>query len=371
MSEGSPHPLTAGVLLERPGRDRDAGIAAAVAMIFLHLLVFLAIPRAVPMPAAVEIPEVENLSLTLLDALEEPEIDFVRANPDGMDGVPDDLRNISDRDQIAAQEEVTPLGPDNAPAIEGDEADSNRLVQGDPFREPPSPSAATSSQAEEATSPMVERLPAPAETAPEVHIDLLEAPPEGPEGIAAVEEQADNLTPTENPEAFTRENPSAVSSPLDGPGDAQSYTPPQEASNPSQQAPRPDRPRVALDNSHGPLRHSVVGVSTIGRVSWNARYSEFGEYWKRVAEIIERRWNQLVYNSLRSINFDGERVRFEFIIRRDGTVVNLRVSHAGVSRFEETLARDAIQSTAPYFEWTPDMIATMGEEAEFAIEFIY
>jgi hypothetical protein len=360
-------------LLRMPLRDRDAVIMAVAAVLFLHLLVIALLPREVSRVASVEMPKPERIRVTLLPPPEQREADYLRANPEvAPEAPPPDTVDYSNRDQVAAQEEVTPLAEDSLPAQVGDSPDSNRLVQGSPFQPPPTPAQASTSQ-QQASSPIPPQMPAPRENPMITPPEAMEAEPLDPDGLLALPEPLDN---PEVPEEIERERelqPVNVTSPLDGQGDAANFTPPQQATPPSpaQREPMP-RPTVAQrDNSFGPLLDRAMGVGRIGNVAFDVRYSEFGEYWYRVIEVIEKQWNNLVYNSLGALTFDRSVVRYEILIRHDGTIGEIRIIHSDGSRLEEILAQDAILSRTPFPKWTPDMIATMGRETTFTLGFIY
>ena len=350
--------------------DRDALIAGLVGVLFLHLLGYFLTPKTAYLPAPTRLPALEVLRVELVPLELEDEPQLVRVNPAVEPETPPETLNMSNRDQVAAQEEVTPLSADESPAQEGDREDSSRLVQGDPYQEVAMPSTASSPT--QATQPSPLQLPAPRQPPEVTAPDINEDEPVEDEALASRLDPADNTEiPEEDVELAEELNPIDVTSALDGTGQAQTLMPEQQAAQPSQQEPRPDRPRVALDNSRGPIRSSALGVGRIGRVAWNSRYSEFGEYWYRVTEVIERQWNNLVTNSLKSLTFDGSLVRFEITIRRDGSISDVRVLESNVSRQKELLALDAIESRAPFPVWTPDMIATMGESTTLSYGFIY
>lgn len=353
--------------VEEQRQNREGLFAALLLAFFLHLLLYWITPGEVfeRPDETVLIPQ--TLMVELEPLPEEPvnEETYVRAAPDVPDEVPEDTSNVSDRNQRAAQEEMVPLDAENTPFVEGDEAESNRLVQGDPFQEPvpPAPPAASTSSG---GSPMVQQEAAPQAQPAERNPDFLELVPESDEGLASIEvpDQARDM-PEELAEAFP-EMP--VTSRLDGQGEAQMTTPPQ-AQALDTPTPRP-RPRVERDTSLGPIKDNRQGVIRIGRLAFDAEYSEFGEYWRRVAEIIETRWRNLVFNT-RSIPFGGYRVAVEFKITREGQVTDVKVVHSTAGKLAETISIDAIVGEAPFFEWTPEMIIRMGEAAQCGIHFIY
>lgn len=356
-----------------PGPERDErppGVLAAVLIaVFLHLMILWISPanflRSTPGEPT------ENISLDLyLEPLEEPEVPeeqrYVQAPLDIPEHEPEDTTNFSDRSQVAAQEEAVPPDPENNPAVDGDEDDSNRIVQGNPRQDPTPPAPpATQPTTAETASPRMEA--APREQPNEVQLLAMEDPEtvEEEEGERRVEEADIAEEEPEDP----RDQPMvAERSPLDGAG-RDRLVMPEQAAQEDQPTPRP-RARVERNTSYGPLRDSSSGAIQIGRLAFDAQYSEFGEYWRRVAEIIEARWRNLVYNT-RAIKFNGSRVAIRFNITRDGEVVGVEVLHSGAGRLAETISVDAIVGEAPFFKWSPEMIVLMGEQTTVQLVFIY
>jgi outer membrane biosynthesis protein TonB len=349
-------------------RNRDSLFAAILLAFFLHLLLFWATPRELfeDPPEQVLIPQ--SMEIILEQIPEQPEVQetYVRAAPDVEERIPEETLNISDRNQVAAQEEsVAAISPDNTPYVEGDEEDSNRLVQGNPNQEPtpPAPPAASPTSA---TSPVVQQEAAPKEIPVQVDPDYIEQKPEQDEGIASIENPSEAQETPEEPTEPLEEV--LVTSKVDGKGQAEMTTPAQAAQQPNP-VPRP-RQRVERDTSYGPIKDNRQGAIVIGRLAFDARYSEFGEYWRRVAEIIEARWRNLVYNT-RAIPRNGGKVVVQFSITRDGQVTDVKVPVSSAGKLANTISVDAILGQSPYDEWTPEMIVKMGEKAECAIHFYY
>lgn len=351
--------------------DRDAILAAIVAVVWVHLLVIWLTPRQAYMPEPVMMPPPQTVALELVPPPIELEDDpnYLRANPEANNEVPLDTTDYSTQDQVAAQEEASLLDDLNVPAQEGDRENSNRLVQGDPNQPPPMPTAQPSQQTQD-------EAPPPQEAAPNTPLaltrpDLFDAEPEVDEGMAVLPEPEDNIEMPEDLQDVAELNPVERPSPLDGPGEAQEFTPPRPMAQPAPQV-QPPRARPSLpDNSHGPTMDRLMGVARTGRVAFNARYTEFGVYWNRVLEIIELRWNSLVRNNLRSITFNNSSITIQFVLTRQGQIRDVRVVRTEVGRLPEALALDSIQSPAPFDEWTPEMIARMGTETVEEITFIY
>ena len=355
------------VMQDNPDRTREGLVAAVLLAFFLHLLLFWITPREIFPEAPDQVLIPQSIELVLEEIPAEPEMDetYVRAAPNVEELVPEETQNISDRNQQAAQEEASLVGVDNNPYVEGDMEESNRLVQGNPFQEPtpPAPPAASTSSG---SSPLVQQEAAPREVEVQVQPDFIEQDPVEDEGIASIEVPDRAVEVPEEPVQPEEEVP--VTSEIDGQGQAEMTTPPQAAENQTP-TPRP-RQRVERDNSYGPIKDNRQGVIQLGRLAFDAQYSEFGEYWRRVAEIIEARWRNLVYNT-RSIPFGGHVVVVQFSITRDGQVENVKVVHSTAGKLAETVSVDAIIGEATYYEWTPEMIVKMGEMSDCAIHFYY
>ncbi|MEX0329920.1 MAG: energy transducer TonB [Puniceicoccaceae bacterium] len=348
-------------------RNREGLFAAILLAFFLHLLLFWATPRELFEEPEKQVLIPQSMEIMLEAIPEQPEMEetYVRAAPNVQEQVPEETLNISDRNQVAAQEEaIAALSPDNTPYVEGDEEESNRLIQGNPNQEPtpPSPPAASPTSA---ASPVVQQEAAPREQPVQVDPDYIEQAPETDEGIASIENPAEAQEEPEEPTEPLEEV--LVTSEYDGQGQAEMTTPAQAAQQPTP-TPRP-RLRVERDTSFGPIKDNRQGAIVIGRLAFDAQYSEFGEYWRRVAEIIEARWRNLVYNT-RAIP-PGGRVVVQFSITRDGQVTDVKVAHTSAGKLADTISVDAIVGEAPYFEWTPEMIVKMGEKAPCAIHFYY
>jgi outer membrane biosynthesis protein TonB len=350
--------------------DRPRLVAAVLVALFIHLLMLWAVPGLMPQPQTATGSEPLSIDIRLQPE-EEPEVPeqrYVQAPLDIAERIPEETLNISDRDQVAAQEEAVAPDPENNPAVDGDEADSNRIVQGNPRQEPTPPAPpATQPEVAETASPRME--PAPREEAVEpipfsLPEDNLEDSEEG-----SLRAEVSGEMAAEMPEDPQQQRPAnEQNSPMDGAGEDQ-LPMPEMAAQEDAPTPRP-RARVERNTSYGPLRDSPSGAIRLGRLAFDARYSEFGEYWRRVAEVIEARWRNLLYNT-RAIKFSGNRVAVEFDITRDGQVENINVRLSTAGRLAETISVDAIVGEAPFFKWTPEMIVVMGEQTTVQLVFIY
>lgn len=355
----------------RNPRDRDA-IAVAVALtMLLHLLILWLAPSHIFLeePQSTEVSDSIQVELQTLPDEPEMEETYVRATPNVEEETPEETSNISDRDQVAAQPEEVPQDPENTPYVEGDMEDSNRLVQGMPQMQPAPETASNATGDQDGSSPMPQQQAAPDRKEQTANPDFEDQEPETEEGIASVEDpaQAEEL-PEEEPEDQDQVQVAENQSRTDGQGQDQVTTPPQASENPSQQ-PRP-RQRIERDTSYGPIKDNRQGAVRVGNLAWDTNYSEFGEYWRRVAEIIEARWRNLVYNT-KSIQHGGYRVVVTFEITRKGEIQNLRIEDSTAGKLAETISVDAIEAEAPFYDWTPEMILKMGDSIPASIRFYY
>ncbi|MCD8482853.1 MAG: hypothetical protein LR015_09440 [Verrucomicrobia bacterium] len=355
----------------REPRDPD-GIALAVLLtLFAHLALFWVTPERFVLPGPEEA-RAQPVWIVFAEPEEEPdpvmeeERRFVMAPADVPEERPEPTPNFSDRFQVAAQPEEAPPSETNDPMVEGDEPDSNRIVQGNPFEDPSLQPPSAAAEAGQSPQQQLEAAPAVASQQPPAQ-QLPSWQRELDEGPEVVEQPDVSDVPTQEtiPDAATV---AEVTSDMDGSGDATVTLPPQVSSEQGLQ-PRP-RMRVQRDTSFGPIRDSTRGAIRVGNLAFDAEHSEFGEYWRRVAEVIEARWRSILF-STRAVAYSGNRVTVEFFITREGNVEDVRILGSDANRLAETISIDAITSEAPFFRWSPEMILSMGERTSARITFIY
>lgn len=355
----------------REQKDPDAVLLALLITVALHLALFWMSPARAMLPG-VEAARPEPIWIVFADPDPDPDPEmqedmrFVMAPADIPEERPQPTPNFSDRFQVAAQPEEAPPDPDNNPMVAGDEAESNRIVQGDPFQDPvlQSPSAAAeageSPQQQMQAAPVLAAQPPLAQAAEQPRLPAEEGP-----SMSEFPDPVDELFDEPTAEApHLAEN----QSPEDGTGDAQ-FTLPAQVSADQGITPRP-RMRVQRDTSFGPIRDATRGAIRVGNLAFDSEHSEFGEYWRRVAEVIEARWRNILF-STRAISYSGNRVTVEFFITREGNVEEVRILASDANRLAETISVDAITSEAPFFRWSPEMILSMGERTSARITFIY
>jgi 23S rRNA-/tRNA-specific pseudouridylate synthase len=207
---------------------------------------------------------------------------FVETNSAAPENIPDKTENFSNRNQQSAQEvaakEIDPL---NRPSVKGqDEIKSDTIVSGD--MAPPMPAVAptpeTAHDAELERNEMKARM----EQVPLSGFDKTEG--KDPDGIAT--NIAKNDRPTTNADRALEGAPGATE--LEGGL--------HNVVQAARAAPK-ERPRLSSVslNRASPLTNRAAGVTNVGIVGRDARWSEYGEYLNELIEIVQASW----YNILR------------------------------------------------------------------------
>ena len=306
-------------------------------------------------------------------AIEEPpepeESRYVETNPNVPTNIPDETDNFASRDQQAAQEEPSPLGPDMTPFLEGEEENSPKIVDGEMPSEPIPYSVVTGMDTPAQPDLMAAMpLPTPPPSAP----DFIDQAPVSDEGIGSYLEPGVNLEPVdkssdnrviditlnpfvtgEDPERQARDDTTSQSLPESGP-----------------QVPLP-RPRVRMDVLPGPVMSTMGSVPGLGTLAIDAKFSEFGEYLDRMYEIVGTQWLLLASHVRRGSVQTSSRVIVDFVITSDGTLRTIEIAFSSAGQASTLICKDAIQSRAPFNDWTEEMIDSLGEEQPIRVTFIY
>lgn len=282
---------------------------------------------------------------------------FVEANPDAPDNVPDKTENFSDRNQQVAQEKPTPDGKSDRPAIEGkkDFENSTQIVSG------------------QLTQPIehVEAVPPTIETPPS-------------EALASALKALQNPLPGfekkegENKEAYgsniTRlpENVRPIPERIDGAKDApliEGAMAIQPAIDPKRPQPRPQLERAAQVRPAILAEHKF-GTPNIGLPAYDAKWSNYGEYLKRMIESIQIQWERILVQS-RVSPPAGTFVVVKFILDSEGKIAQIVKVDNQSNQQGESACLSAIIDRAPYGAWTDDMKAVLGEQQELTFSFYY
>lgn len=370
--------LLAKSLLERKRVSRKSLIAGVIGTILFHLIGFFGLPDDIFTTEPSEIVnQYREFDVELMPLEEEPEQVYTQTNPDAPENEPDQTNNFAARSQQAAQEEAAEeLDDQNRPSVESDdEVETNQFLTGDlspPELSPPpaqqSPEQEESEQSQEQpliapqfqSQPLVKQIPIPGEQEEkdpdetglaEIDHDETEAPTNVNEYLKGeAEEGEEDAEVASSPQPFVVPQNAQVTS---------------ERSDPSPR-PRPRLPKVAP----GPTYNRVPGVSRTGRISVNAKFSEFGEYMERLIETVSVRWNALAEDG--AAKESRSKVVLRFTLTKDGYVSDLDTIEGTTAKVIGIyMSRTAVEKGAPYGPWTPEMVEVFGDDEEITFAFHY
>lgn len=276
---------------------------------------------------------------------------YVEANPNAPDNVPDKTNNFSSQNQQLAQEKPDPTKHDDTPKLTGKkDVVSNQTVSG------------------QLTKPQLSAPPVPKlETAAKT----MSAPKQAQDPLAGFEKMKEgddgfgsNIGTKPD---ITKPMPEKVEGAKDAPivEGAESTMP---AIDPKRPRARPvlnqvhTRPAVFQDND--------FGTSNIGPAAYSAKWSSYGAYLHKMMEAIQIQWDRILIDS-RTEPPSGTSVKIKFTLDSKGKITEIMDVDNNSSEQGKQSCLTAITMTAPYGEWTPDMIAMLGESQELTFVFYY
>ncbi len=149
-----------------------------------------------------------------------------------------------------------------------------------------------------------------------------------------------------------------------------SQTQPEETPKENLPPPRP-RPTLSMKIPAGPLANNPSRASNRGVVSCDSRFSEFGAYQQRMIEAISRQWN-LIGSKYDLSSAIGSFVIIEYYLNTMGELSKFQIIHTTSTNTGTGLCEQAILTTAPYGEWTQEMVNTFGgQDQSVRITFHY
>jgi hypothetical protein len=316
---------------------------------------------------------------------------YVDANPDAPATTAPNTNNFAARDERAAQPNPVPNQQADRPHSVGDIDYSPTIVKGD-LRQPappqnpsppgtpqpsaPSPKAAPPtppSQAEPAPqkpAPPTQSAKAAQASAPSTPPDALPGEPGNGEGVREMEKPVDS--PSDAPVEMASEQAMAAPPPSVAALQDQAMQPvtPTPPPTPGANA-APARTRVQIHVTSGILMDSSPNVGTAGIEAVDAKFSKYGEYLSRMFEAICSDW----YTECDKFNFStadyGAKVEIAFVIDPQGQITDLRVLRSNASQAATLLCVNAVQSRAPFGDWTKEMAAQLGAAQTIRISFWY
>ncbi len=350
------------LLLERTLFTRRAVLVGLLCTLLFHVVGIWVVPDDFFEP---ELSERSTQQKEYEILLVDPEVEevYTQTNPDVPDNVPDETDRFAARNQQAANEEVPDeIDPENMPASESeDDIDTNQFLTGDlemPVLAPPPVTPQEASQVSEIAPQMRREVP--------IFGEKEDVEPDGT-GVAEYEfeekfEEATSVAEfldgeVEDGEDFGEkmDNPNHESSILI----SQDYVPPAPRA-------RPQLPKVAP----GLVRNSNAGVSRVGTIAVDAKFSEFGEYMERLIEGVSAHWTTL--SRERKTKGSSGVVYLSFKLTQDGFIEELKTEPETRSKaIGIYLARAAVQDGSPYGVWTKEMVTVLGEDEIVRFSFHY
>lgn len=283
---------------------------------------------------------------------------FVETNSAAPENTPDQTTNFSNRNQQSAQE-VAALekDPENRPSVKGqDEIKSDTIVSGDmaPPQLAPAPSPEVSK--DEALDRAEQK--ARAEQVPIDGFEKVEGKSE--DGIAT--NISKSKSPTNQADKALEGAPNAT----DPTGGLVAVTATTSQAQPKQ------RPRLSSTslNRSSILTNRAAGVTNIGIVGMDARWSEYGEYLNTLIEIVQVQWYKILAES-RVSPPRGSHVVVTFKVNAKGETEIVKVEDADAGRQGVFACQNAITYPQPYGKWSDAMIAVLGDSQELTFSFYY
>ena len=277
---------------------------------------------------------------------------YVEANPNAPDNVPDKTTNFSSQNSQLAQEKPQADAHNDAPKTEGKkDIESNQVVSGqlskpqDPV--PVAPEAVKTAKTEMAAKQQQDPLAG------------FEKMKEGDDGFGS------NLGKVPN---VTKPAPVKVEGAPDVPlVDGAQNTEPLDRSQASARPPddRIDpRPSGHLQGQRG------WDKLNMGAIAFDAKWSNYGAYLHRMIEAIQIQWERILLDS-RTEPPSGSYVTVKFTLDSKGRVTEILDVENNSSEQGKSSCLAAITNTAPYGDWTDDMIAILGNSQELTFRFYY
>ena len=373
--------------------ERKTVFIALAATLLFHILLFIAIPAEFPQSVLPAKPE--TLRVSVLPPLETKKHfpEYIEANPFGNNLKPKSQNaKESYKDQRAADEIPDKSSDSQMPFVGGEKKDSNKIVSGTynsvenplieaeeisklqnrPLANQPEASPENSTQntpqsKNEKSDKANKNFKVQSEKAAKLQEAL-----KGGISKEILSDKGEIVVPKKGENAeknsvakVPQENPEKAGKPAEKQGAKKELANPDQNEPPMpQNLPKPKvRPSINFRVAPGPLSDNKIRASMQGTVSADSRFSEFGAYQQRMIEAISRQWNLLgsTYNLSGAV---GTHVMVEFYLNKHGQLTRIETLFTNSTQTGTALCEQAILTTAPYGEWTRDMIDAFGGDAQ-------
>lgn len=364
-------------LFDSAGHDRRWGVWLALGItVFLHLGFVVLVPESLFIqPTTISNPNEEDVELEFIapDKLDPELLRFVEASPDAPENKPDRTDQYSYRSTQAASDVATDDLLE-APTINGEEVDSQKIIQGDLSEASMVPSTAItqvnrgSGQGNEGGARAQTVAQSRPESQPMPAPDFIQQQPRVNEGLGSDLSQIgkgravfENTQP-DAPINVTRRPAEVLAeeglNDADGGGGSQTVTPQPRA-----------RPRLAPELLTGPLMKSRGSVANRGALSIDATFSEFGEYQQQFYAALQLGWYQEI-EFFQPID-TGSSVAVRFTMYSDGRIDGVETVRSNASEIARVICETAITKRSPFRAWTQEMIEVFGNQRILTVRFRY
>lgn len=282
---------------------------------------------------------------------------FVETNPDAPENTPDKTQNFSDRNQQVAQEKPTPDGKSDRPAIEGQkEIQTTQIVSG---------------QLQQPIEQM-EAVPPPID-AKEAE-KVVNTPKQEQNPLTGFEKkEGDNKDGFASNVAKVAANNKPIPNRIDGVKDAPPIQDAVAVEEPAIDRTRPRaRPQVVKQMKTRPaiFTENLRGTSNIGPVAYDAKWSNYGEYLRKLIDTVQVQWENILLSG-KIYPPGGSTVSVTFILDSEGKIARIVNVENKSSEQAAHACASAITDRAPYGAWSDDMIAMLGKQQEMTFTFYY
>jgi hypothetical protein len=348
--------------------DTRSTLIGLAGVLLIHLFLWLVAPRILqmdhePMPAQTR-PAPKQFNIEIAEDMFKkvpPQVKpplpnkFVETNPDAPENTPDKTTNFSDRNQQVAQEKPTPDGKSDRPATEGRKDIENAQIVSGRLQQPveslpPVPPAVTTPNEASAAAPRAEQNPLP--------------------GFDKKEGEDKNAFGSNIAKIPTNVRP--IPERIEGAKDVpliEGATAMQPAIDPKR--PRP-RPSVVRTQNVRPaiLQQNDFGTKNMGLVGYDAKWSAYGEYLRRLIDTVQMQWERIIIDR-KVLAPSGTFVVVKFVLNAEGKVARIVNVENHSTEAGAGACVSGITDRAPYGPWTDDMKAMLGEEQELTFAFHY
>ncbi len=351
---------------EKDPINRSIGIGIACTLLFHVLLVWLspqfAFDKFSGIHTGINVVHPKpgkTFDFELTPGVTEPKKDpfrFVETNPDAPENTPDKTPNFSNRNQQSAQPDpAKEKDLENRPSLKGQDQIKNdtSIVTGD-MSKPQQGAAAAPEVVKNDTQQQDKEQKARAEQTPLSGFEKREGLSE--DGIAS------NVSTAKSPSTQAQQL-------IEGSRDAKDAEGGLVAVNQVTKAQPKARPRLTAARPTI-LNNRITGVSNMGILGMDARWSEYGEYMQELIEIVQTQWYRILEES-RVSPPRGSHVVITFKINSKGETEIVKVEDVDSGKQGVWYCQSAIQDRQPYRKWTEQMISVLGDEQTITFGFYY